>query len=222
MKFKKVKVSFLAICMLFSVVAYAGRISLGFDLKGGLNLAKLYGGEVIEWEDFGDKTKFMLGMIVDLDFRLSIGDYFTLQPEILFSQKGVETVWDAETSFQGFDRRRELGYFEIPILLKLSIPAGRVSPSFYLGPALDILLYAKTVYKDEVINKKKDYKNIDFGVTIGGELDIIAGPGRVIIGSRYTRGLNYMDKDGSFYEENGLMNSVISILVGYGINISGK
>ena len=216
MKLKKGKVSFLPICILFVISAYAGRISLGLDFKVGLNLAKFCGEKAFEWEDLGGENKMNIGMIADMGFGLRIGDYFTLQPEVLFSQKGMETIWEGESIMFN------LGYLEIPVLLKVNIPAGRVSPSFYLGPALGILLYAKDVYKGKKENIKKDHENIDFGITLGGEISVIAGPGRIIIDTRWTRGLIYMDKGSTLFYRDGMMNRVFSILVGYGINIGGK
>ena len=134
----------------------------------------------------------------------------------------------------------KMNYIEIPILLKLKIPAGPVLPNFYVGPALGLRAGVggflqidddKEEFTDEMKENLKEQTNvIDFGLAMGGGLDIVAGPGRVLIDIRYTLGFIQGAKLTKEMEDAGLekddlppdKNGALSFLVGYAIDFGGK
>lgn len=124
---------------------------------------------------------------------------FAIQPEILYSAKGQKLEFDNYTQFIN------LNYLEIPILFKLLIPAGIITPSLYAGPAFASKLgkvNGKDVSDGDVQywtdeNTDKCVNGFDFGIAMGGDIGIKAGPGTIIIDARYTLGLtkNFKLKD---------------------------
>ena len=77
---------------------------------------------------------------------INLGKYFTFQPELILTKKGVNVEGSAiyEVTDPGFesvtgyevDEKISLTYLEIPILAKFRIPtSGGASPSLYVGPA---------------------------------------------------------------------------------------
>ncbi len=83
MKFKTFIVSLVVVFFLFSV-ADAG-VGVGLNFKGGLNLAKQRG----DYIDDAEKEGYDIGMNPGANAGVGVGikiiDYFSIQPEILFS-----------------------------------------------------------------------------------------------------------------------------------------
>ena len=227
MKVKILIASLIVTCFMVNV-SYAG-VGLGIDFKGGLNLAKLRGDDVKDLEDMGLDIKMRPGAVAGLGLGVVIADMFVIQPEFLFAMKGIKS--EMEESGMSLTSTFRLNYLEIPLLLKFNIPAGDVLiPNVYVGPALAINLSAKVTNEadpeellqlsglDDEIDMKDDTKAVDFGLAMGGGLDIKAGPGRVIIDIRYTLGFLIIDDTET---EADMKNGALSFIVGYGIDIGG-
>ena len=109
----------------------------------------------------------------------------------------------------------KLDYLEIPVLVKYMIPTeGKISPCFFAGPAVGMLMSAK--YGDEDV---KDFtKSIDFGVAFGAGVDVAMGEkGKLTFDARYTLGLaNIVDEEGV---DDKVKNANISFMVGYSFPI---
>lgn len=184
-----------------------------FGLKGGINLADLRG------DDVDVDTDFRLGATGGGFLTYSISDWFALQPEILYSQKGAEfgeTIAGAPVEVTG-----KLDYLEIPILAKLTIPINSTfTPNLFIGPAFSFLLSAKL--KAEAMGvtiidlDTKDFqKSFDVGLVFGGGIDIAVGTGKITADTRYVMGLMNID-DPEVGDAPDVKNSVISFMVGYG------
>lgn len=208
----------LAIVFILSPTSvYAQGLSVG--MKAGLNLATLYGNDVdvlsnvdilpdafSESIDKKMKTGTSFGVFVTYD----INDIFTIQPEFLFTMKGMKT----EAQYEGFlgetinvKETIILNYLEFPILVKVSIlTGGSVKPNILFGPALAIKSSArrkyeitglseefKQIYEDFGIYTSEevniDVKSSDIGLVFGAGLDLRLGSGKAIIDARYTLGL---------------------------------
>lgn len=207
---KALLVASIAIVTMTAVVSAA---DFGLDFKGGLNMANMRG-ELMEDDD----QKTQQGVTSGIGFQFGLGEKFAIQPEVMFNKKGTRYKYE----FEGVDYVEGVNasYLNIPILLKVKIPAGAVVPNFYVGPDMGILLGAK--YYAEVdgdkddVDVKDDFEPIDFGLAMGGGLDFKAGPGRVILDVRYTLGFsNVADSENDEYEAQ---NGSLGILTGYGID----
>lgn len=176
----------LAILILISFSALCFAQTASFGLKGGMNISNIYD---TEGDGPDSRFGFIGGGFCDFDFVS-----FSIQPEVLFSQKG----WK-------YDIGCRYNYFEIPVLIKIPLSHKlRVSP--YLGPAVSLLANAKI----EDFNISQDVNSPDLGLVLGAE---IKTKHKVSLDVRYTRGLRKIIKDEP-YESYDIKHSVFSIMFG--------
>ena len=189
---------------------------LSIDLAGGVNLATIRGERmvnVVEFPGFTIDNKVRPCFNAGVGIEIQIADYFAINPEILFITKGTKSIIVEETV------RYKSGYLEIPLLFNFYLPLHNIFPNVYTGPAFSILLFSKTVRSDQEIDNKKDVQNVDFGLAMGGGVDIQTGAGKFIFDIRYTLGfldINPISGGGE------IKNGVLSFILGYGININKK
>ena len=214
MKLKTMGIIALGACLFFTSPIRAGA---SLDLKVGGNLSHQWGNDVI------DGALLKIGVIAGMGMGVKLTKYFTVQPEIVISTKGIESQ-DGNTRTV-----LKLNYFEIPVLAKLCIPAGMVLPVFYAGPCLDLLVSAKSVAtRNGVENEediKEDMKLLDVGAVVGGGIDIKAGPGRLTLELRYTLGfLTTYEPIEELGEEitKDRKNGALSLIIGYGLDFGGE
>ncbi len=118
---------------LFSLNAFAQDLFPKFGLKTGLS--------------YGKASVSASGISVDLDYRTGfkiggfaefpVNEYLSIQPEILYVQKGAEL----NVPSYGNEKDR-VHMLEVPVLAKVNIPieASPVKPFFYAGPFAGIKL----------------------------------------------------------------------------------
>jgi hypothetical protein len=112
---------------------------------------------------------------------------FAIQPELLYVMKGGKNDTDDESI--------RVSYLEIPLLLKLRIPAkgngSQFSPNVYAGPFLGIKAGCSvtSTATDDCADFGATFKSTDFGVVIGAGVDI----GRAVITARYDLSLTKLD-----------------------------
>ena len=192
--------------MIFSHAA-ADDSPWSYGLKAGLNLASAW----------GDNTDFLglgpecrLGLSVNAFLAYAFSDWFRIQPELVYSQKGASH----EAFVSRIENRHD--YFEIPILVKLTIPnSSIVTPSLFVGPAVSVLLKTEYEYRlgpfGGTGDDKDPLKPFDSAIVFGGGLDIEVGPGEFIVEARYSLGMTDIWDEDMEYK-----NSVITVLLGYG------
>ena len=123
---------------LFSFSNLSAQVEIKPGIKGGLNFANL-----TNINDGGLSsdgiTSFHIGGTVSFKFA----KFYTLQPEILYSQQG------SELSLNGSNDKVsvELNYLSIPVNNKFYI--GNTGLNFQIAPVLDILLSSKNVDSPE-------------------------------------------------------------------------
>lgn len=198
----------LVLAVLFVMTACAQATEVGF--QGALNLANM-SGDIAE-------NKVLLGFGGGVFARFTPAPQFFVQPEVLYMMKG--TKWDLEILDETLELKFKFNYIEIPVLFGYQFPMqGSVSPAIYVGPALGILMSADAEADGESEDMKDFTKSTDFGLVIGGGVDIKTGEkGKFMLGGRYTLGLSNINDD----EEDPdfeLKNGVISFFVGYGFPI---
>lgn len=241
MNVKKIVLSILVVGFVFSST-YA--VGVNLDFKAGLNLAKQRGKDIDEAEDEGLKCGMLPGVNGGVGIGIKVVDYFCIQPEFLFSMKGAKLTGDIEdqgTKIATVDAKQKINYLEVPLLFKVTIPAGKVVPNVYVGPALGLRLSAKQHAKvdftpewqsqglddvDTTVDIKDETKAVDFGLAMGGGIDFKAGPGRLIFDIRYTLGFLTAWKPSEGIngneEEVDAKNGVLAFSLGYGIDFGGN
>lgn len=182
-----------------------------FGLKAGVNLANLYSDDV---KDENFKAGFSGGLIA----KIPVARGFSIQPELLYSNKGAKATYDLPSIIGGDGEYRfNLHYIELPVLAVVNIARNL---NIHAGPYVSYLASANITRindDNEVSDIAKleadDFNRIDYGVAAGLGLDIQ----NFTIGARYNYGLKELGSDGLAGQvTKNSKNSVINFYLGFG------
>lgn len=128
---------------------FATRISMG--IKGGVNLSNIYDSQSNDFQ-YDSKLGFAAGVFI----AIPIGTYFGIQPELLFSQKGVKGTGSVLVSDYTFTRTTN--YLDVPLLIAVK-PLNEVTVLF--GPQFSYLLNQTNSFNSDFgnVNIKDEYDN---------------------------------------------------------------
>ena len=203
-----------AVLFVAGISSFVRAQDLSYGLKAGLNMANLTD------EPEGESYKMKMGVALGGFAVYKVNDNLSIQPELLYTQKGNEI----EYSYEDYDYsyadwwnhpvtvtekfKIKLDYIEIPVLAKYSFSPGEsVCPFIFGGPALGILMSAKVDSEDI----KSDCNSMDIGLVLGGGVELESG---VSIDLRYDMGMTKVFKSEEGYTPKQ-KNTVISLMVGY-------
>ncbi len=177
--------------------AYAGRTSFG--IKAGLNMSNASNVP----EDWDESIEWNSGFTGGVFVNHALSDNFSLQPELLFTQKGfggslVDDVVELVLS---------LDYFELPILAKYAFSAGKkFRPTLFAGPTFAYCSSSELTLSTWIFSADIDFSSLthttDFGIVLGGGFDYDTGGGTLIIDARLTWNFTKVILSGDF-EING-------------------
>ena len=192
---------------LFSTMLFSLAEGVGFGIKGGVNVANMR-------SDRSALSFARLRFCGGGFLAVGLGDLFVIQPEALYTQKGVR--WHVISwTFESIQETYELDYIEIPLLAKLVVPIkGGVKPNLFCGPYFAINVNAKYRIVTNMASEELDYdeyiKDIDYGIVFGGGVDFALKKGKIVFDGRYTSGwITTMD------EGPDQKNKVLSLMLGY-------
>ena len=223
---RKIAVSFLVVAVFACFNSATAQINLG--VKGGINLSHLWGAEEEGGVDPYEHQVMLPGAVAGVYAEIVAAPMFAIQPEVLFSMKGTKVSDDDESVLRA-------NYLEIPLLLKLRIPVGPVTPSVYTGVAAGFLLGVggyeefngeRHDFTDEDKEEIKDMmKSFDLGLPMGVALDIDVGPISIVADVRYTLGLTIIPELTDDMKDLGVTeddlgdhrNGALSIMAGIAI-----
>lgn len=182
----------------------APKASVGF--KGGLNLSNLYVDDV-------DDENVLAGFNAGLFFELPLSQNVSLQPEVSYTVKGAEVVYN--NAFLTGSTKYRLNYIEVPVLLKAKIlPALNIHFGPYAAFLVDANIksqFTNPNFNSEQIIDKDNLNTFDAGLAAGAGLDI----GNFGLGVRYNYGLTKVGKEqnvgGASYTFPDGKNSVLNI-----------
>jgi hypothetical protein len=201
--------SIIIIGMLFALSpVYA--FGIGVGVKGGLNFAYLYG------EDVEPDGHIRKGFCAGVVFGLDILDLVTIQPEILYTQKGMLYKVDVYDAIDGLylgtvDDITILDYAEVPVIIKVHIPLqGVVTLNVFAGPYVAYNIVAKQNLETISETDLEDIKSTDYGFVFGAGFDFGLPIGTILVDGRYTLGLTPISESNS-----EVRNGVISLTLGY-------
>ena len=184
-----------------------------FGIKGGVNFSNIYSTDV---DDNNVLTSFNAGVYA----TFPVGDILSIQPEILYSRKGGELIYD--NAIASGKAQFKLNYIEVPVLLKVNITDNL---SVHAGPYFAYLVDA-SVSNDaggDSLDFNDDYNNDDFnkfdiGISSGIGFDFKS----LGIGARYNYGFSTIGKErdfaGTSYTIPDGKNSNISLYLSYKLN----
>ncbi len=191
-------------------VSYAqdSKSNTGFGIKGGVNFTNLYTDDV---NDNNMLTSFNVGVFATLPLTGNLA----IQPEVNFSRKGAELVYD--NLFASGTAKFKLNYIEVPVLLKINITDNF---NIHAGPYLAYLINAQVTNESsggsfdfEENFDNDDFEKFDYGLSGGLGFDFTS----ISIGARYNYGLATIGKErtiaGNSYRFPDSKNSAISLYV---------
>jgi hypothetical protein len=205
----------LLVVLLLLPPATSAQATLGF--QGGLSLATLGGSDAAD--EVGYKAGLGIGALVDIP----VSDMVSIQPEVNFMQKGAKETED------GVDIKFKLDYIEIPVFLKINVPAeGTVAPFLVVGPALGIKVGCKISGEEDGVSVDIDcdeagidLKGMDLGAMFGAGFAVAKGPGNLFVTARYNFGLMSIHEATEGYEEEDIKNRAFSFMAGYSFPVGG-
>ncbi|MFD2512689.1 porin family protein [Pontibacter locisalis] len=200
---------FFVLAFVLTTFSFAQAQTASFGFRGGANLSNL-SGDLRDENRFENKVGFHAGAVLNIGI---VGDFFSLQPELLYSSKGFKNN-DEEFQLGGLEYRREgkvnYNYLDLPVLAK--IKAGPIY--FEGGPQASYLLNVnnetKTYVNGNLQNTSRDEGSKE-GLT-DFELGYAAGVGfatrSISLGVRYNGSFSDFAEDApADYFEGDLVNA---------------
>lgn len=149
---------------------------------------------------------------------LAIGGYFgfgishrlAIQLEAIYGTRGADAlrVGAGELDPTAEPSRVELSYIEVPVLLRAGFPGERFLPSFFLGPYVGFLLDCEIqpaggetrACDSDTAPERFHPRSTDFGLVLGGGLDMAFGESTVFVDARYSLGLQPIQSGGDGFD----------------------
>ena len=173
-----------------NIVAQDESNKIAVGIKGGVNYSNIYD---TEGEEFNADAK--IGFVGGVFVAVPIGQFFGIQPEILFSQKGYQS----SGSVLGIDYKltRTSNYIDIPLYFALK-PSSTVT--VLLGPQYSYLMKQTDVFENPVSNVEveEEFENDNIRKnTLGfiGGVDINISD--IVVGARISWDLTNNNGDGT-------------------------
>ena len=186
---KKTLIVFLlaAICTLTA----SAEFSMAFGLKGGISLNHMWGDDWdSEVNSVNGDNKMRLGFSVGGFAALNIMKNLAIQPEVYLSLIGGGYDY---INTDTYEIRKRLWVVEIPILAKLTLPAGKFKGSLFAGGDIMIKVFDYQSVTEGPGGEEEEpvddiyFKRPYFGLVTGIELGIpMSGKITFLVDVRYT------------------------------------
>jgi outer membrane protein W len=177
--------------------AEAGQISYG--AKVGIIMSNLSNTPESWEDDTSYKTGFTGGVFMNYAFN----ENFSLQPELLYTMKGVEgTLYEYE-DLLSVDVTASFDYLEIPLLAVYAFPLeSGFRPRVYAGPSFAYNLSSELEISALIFSASADISSLtqvtDFGIVAGAGFDYPAGKGMITFDARFQMGFTNVLMTGDF------------------------
>jgi hypothetical protein len=177
-----------------------------FGIKGGINFSNFND------ENFNDlvgadlNLKSNSGLMVGAFFNVASGP-FSIQPEVLYTQKGADFAGGGSVS---------LDYLEVPLLLKFVVLPGPIQPNFFAGPYVGFVLESKADIAGINLDFQDDSQT-DWGGILGVGINFNLAVTEIFVEGRYEWGFsNTYSFNIPFVEDVSLgsKNSVFALAAG--------
>jgi len=202
---KRPLIAFLTVFLVAALVPQTAAAAVG--IKGGLALSTLDFSAAAEAPPITNLKAPVGGVF----FSIGIGP-ISIEPEFLYVRMGGHAAEGADWMEDHLD------YIQVPLLLKIRMVPGPVSPMIYGGGYGSYLLAAKEVSSTSGVTTTTDIKDqtksTDYGVTFGGGIDFRLPVVKLSAEVRYNLGLDNIAKNptaGVWVKNRSLM-----VLVGLG------
>ncbi|MGA2533804.1 MAG: porin family protein [Candidatus Aminicenantales bacterium] len=197
-----------SLVILFAAAVLPQTAAAGVGVKGGYAWSNLRfaGGTDLP------TTTDIKNLVGGVYFSIGLG-LFSIQPEVLYVRQGgrMEALPD-------WDEYR-LDYIQVPVLLKIHVIPGPISPMIYGGPYGAYRLSAKGVSffdgeLEPAVDIKNRIKSTDYGLVFGGGIDFRLPVIKLSAEVRYNLGLANIAK--GLDPGMSVKNKSLMVLVGIG------
>ncbi|MBS1564867.1 MAG: PorT family protein [Bacteroidetes bacterium] len=180
-----------------------------FGIKGGVNLTNLYVDNV---KDENMKVGFNAGLYA----KVPLSRVVSIQPELLYSQKGAKLTYD--NVFGSGEYRFNLNYVEVPVSAVFNVAKNL---NLHVGGYASYLANANVKRMNDngeastIADLNEDnFHRFDYGLLGGVGVDVQ----NFTIGARYNYGLHEIGKSGSLSGNvtSNSKNSAINLFIGFG------
>lgn len=186
----------------------AKNFQLGF--KVGFNYSDFYGKSAEGWKPIS-------GIQLGVFFNKNLNNYLSVQPEIIFSQKGSEI--DVLSRYMQYHEKVRENYLGTSLLILFKIPVFKknIVPSVYFGPKILYKLSSVTSriisYMDPLIYMRffEPNNKYDTGLLLGTNIYFPLFSKGLLVDIRYFFGII------SIYEYGDIFNHAFSVSLGYNI-----
>lgn len=203
--------------------AVYGQTTYQFGIKGGGGAAAIN----------ISGTDPLPGLDGGIFFGIKTSKKLTIQPELLFTTKGMEIDIFGLATYKW-----QFTYIEIPVLAKMYFsPEGDIRPALFGGPYVSFLSSAKAkwdvlfdVYEQET-DIKDAFKSTEIGICVGGGLDWkVSDNGALILDLRVSFTLSDIlddraklaeDEDIILVGDESMRHVNFFLTVGYGFDFGG-
>ena len=175
-------------------------------IKGGITFADIPNfGDVLDDEGF-DSVKGRMGIVIGGHVGIPLSGLFTLQPEVLYTQRGIE----ADVPFVDETFKFNLDYLDVPVLLRVGRSNGF---QFLVGPSFNFNTGA-TIKSEGIVDEEEDFKDEVEDV----EVALVLGAGfygrLLILEGRYQEGLTNIAEFDEFEFQEDYKNRSFTLLIG--------
>lgn len=184
-------------------------------------------------EAINDEAKYTLGVDLAIPIEFQLSPFFSVQPELHFTQKGVQF----EDVVNGEDQTIAVktNYVELPVLLKANFGTQRLRGYAFVAPSLGYATNRFTAEKlgdadwvkervDFIETEGAESRRWDFSAIGGVGASVQAGVGSIVLDVRYSFGLsdntNFTDEAPEDWEKT--TNRGCTISVGYMVPLGFK
>ncbi|WP_162055987.1 porin family protein [Pontibacter pamirensis] len=195
----------------FTFAAEAQTVSVGPRLGATFSTMN-YSGE--DAEDYNEAVKSVAGMQIGGVANIMINELFSIQPELLYVQKGLKMEEDGATY------KQKLNYLEVPVLAKVSFGAEQLQGFVTAGPSVGYWLSGKERMEYDGEKESDDYEfgdednRTELGANFGVGVAYKVGAGAVNFDVRYGFGLSslYETSEG---DDSKVKNRVLGVSLAY-------
>jgi hypothetical protein len=174
-----------ACCVLLLPLGAAAQ-SVGGGVKGGVTLADVPN-SLGDFDEPGASTSLRVGFAAGGFVSIRFGGGFSIQPEVLFTQKGV-TLEVSDGGSIG-DLKFQADYLDVPVLARVTFGKG-LRGYLFAGPSFDFKLNAtmKTgiMGESDEADISDDVEDFEFAVVFGGGVEL----GPLLLEARWSEGLS--------------------------------
>jgi hypothetical protein len=184
--------------------------SIGGGLKGGVSLADVpnIAGGVEGASDILDRR---IGYAAGGFVVIGLGSGFSIQPEALYTQKGVGA--SSPVGMASSDFRLNADYVDVPILGRFTVGKG-LRVYVFAGPSLNFLISAKAKSgffgRASETDVSEDMESFEAAVVLGGGIEI----GPLLVEARWSEGLTDILREDVSPEGTALKTRTLLVLGG--------